>query len=183
MNKIHTAFLAGLLSLGMSAHAGDTAQNYIDRVGVGFAVQDVPNNDKFDPGTALILNAGKDIYSDMSVEIEGAVGLTKPEAKFNGKTHEVDFWSLGLYGTYIWKINKLSIKPRIGVVYESIKSTLNIHTNNEANMESKVRKKDLALSGGIGAAYDIGENYKIYTNYTKYEDDIDQLTFGAEYKF
>ena len=183
MSKLHTAALAALLSLGLSAYAGDMQESYIDRVGVGVAIQDVPNNDKFDTGTALILNAGKDIYSDMGVELEGAVALNQPKAKFNGKTHDLDFWSLGLYGTYIWKLNKLSIKPRIGIVYESIKSTLNIYTNDETAMNSKVRKKDLALSGGIGAAYDLSENYKIYTNYTKYEDDIDQLTFGAEYKF
>ena len=181
MNKLLTTFMTCLL-FSVSAYAGDTQESYIDHVGVGFAVQDV-TNDKFDTGTALVLNAGKDIYSDMGIELEGTIGLTKPEAKFNGQTHDVDFWSLGLYGTYIWKINKLSIKPRLGVVYESIKSTLNIYTNNEANMNAAVIKKDLAISGGIGAAYDIGENYKIYTNYTKFEDDIDQLTFGAEYKF
>ncbi len=182
MNNLRTAFIAGLISLSVSAYAGDTKESYIDHVGVALGIQDV-TNEKFDQGTALILNAGKDIYSDMGIEMEGVIGLTKPEADFNGQTHEVDFWSLGLYGTYIWRINKLSIKPRLGVVYESIKSTLNIYTNNEAEMDSKVRRKDLAISGGIGAAYDIGGNYKIYTNYTKYEDDIDQLTFGAEYKF
>ena len=182
MNKMFTACITSLL-LGISVYAADAQESYIDRVGVALGMQDVINNDKFDKGTALILNAGKDIYSDIGIEMEGVVALSKPEAKFNNSTHDVDFWSLGLYGTYIWKINRLSIKPRLGVVYESIKSTLNIYTNNEANMDSKVRKKDLALSGGIGAAYDLTENYKIYTNYTKYEDDIDQITFGAEYKF
>lgn len=181
MNRLRTAFIVGLL-FSVPAFA-DNNESYIDRVGVALGIQDAINNDKFDKGTALILNAGKDIYSDMGVELEGVVTLDKPEAKFNGRTHDIDFWSLGLYGTYIWRINKLSIKPRLGVVYESIKSTLNIHTNNEANMNTKTHKTDLALSGGIGAAYDIGDSYKIYTNYTKYEDDIDQITFGAEYKF
>lgn len=181
MNRLRTAFIVGLL-FSLPAFA-DNNESYIDRVGVALGIQDAINNDKFDKGTALILNAGKDIYSDMGVELEGVVTLNKPEAKFNGRTHDIDFWSLGLYGTYIWRINKLSIKPRLGVVYESIKSTLNIHTNNEANMNTKTHKTDLALSGGIGAAYDIGDSYKIYTNYTKYEDDIDQITFGAEYKF
>jgi len=182
MKRLSTVLISGLLICAVSAYAAENEESYIDHVGVALGMQDV-TNDKFDPGTALILNAGKDIYSDMGIEMEGVVGLQKPEAKFNGRTHDVDFWSLGLYGTYIWKVNKLSIKPRLGVVYESIKSTLNIYTNDEANMDSKVRKKDLAISGGIGAAYDIGENYKIYTNFTKYEDDIDQITFGAEYKF
>ncbi len=182
MNRLLATCIAGLL-VSTALSAGDvSSESYLDRVGVGFAMQDV-TNDKFDTGTALVLNAGKDIYSDMGIELEGTVGLSKPEAKFNGKTHDVDFWSLGLYGTYIWKINKLSIKPRLGVVYESIKSTLNIHTNNDALMESKTIRKDLALSGGIGAAYDLTENYKIFTNFTKFEDDINQLTFGAEYKF
>ncbi len=181
MNRLLTTFIAGLI-VSTTLSADEVNESYLDRVGVGLALQDV-TNDKFDTGTALVLSAGKDIYSDMGIELEGTVGLTKPEAKFNGSTHDVDFWSLGLYGTYIWKINKLSIKPRLGVVYESIKSTLNIHTNNEALMNSKVIKKDLAISGGIGAAYDLNENYKIYTNFTKFEDDINQLTFGAEYKF
>ncbi len=181
MRKLLTTFIVGL-TVSSSLFAGETQESYIDHVGVGFAMQDV-TNDKFDTGTALVLNAGKDIYSDMGVEIEGTIGLTKPEAKFNGQTHDIDFWSLGLYGTYIWKINKLSIKPRLGIVYESIKSTLNYKTNNDALMDTKMIKKDLAISGGIGAAFDLSENYKIYTNYTKFEDDIDQLTFGAEYKF
>ncbi len=180
MRKLITAFLLSLI-FSITTYADQNQESYIDYVSVGLALQNV-NNDKFDTGSALVVNAGKDIYSDMSIEFEGAVGLTKPEAKFNGK-HDVDFWSLGLYGAYIWKINKLSIKPRLGVVYESIKSTLGIHTNDETIMLNGTNKKDLAISGGIGFAYDLTENYKIYTNYTKFEDDIDHLTFGAEYKF
>jgi len=182
MKKLLTAFAAGLFA-STTLFAADAGESYLDRVGVGFAMQDVIKNDKFDAGSALVLNAGKDIYSDIGLEIEGTIGLTKPEAKFAGQTHDVDFWSLGLYGTYIWKINRLSIKPRLGVVYESIKSTLNIHTNSDAMGDSKTYKKDIAISGGIGAAFDLGDNYTIYTNYTKFEDDINQLTFGAEYKF
>ncbi len=181
MRKLITAFILSLI-FSITTYADQNQESYMDYVSVGLALQNV-NNDKFDTGSALVVNAGKDIYSDMSIELEGAVGLTKPEAKFNGQTHDIDFWSLGLYGAYIWKINKLSIKPRLGVVYESIKSTLGIHTNDEAVMLNGTNKKDLAISGGIGFAYDLSENYKIYTNYTKFEDDIDHLTFGAQYKF
>ncbi len=182
MTKLITAFIISLI-FNITMYAGQNNQeSYIDYVSVGLALQDV-KNDKFDQGAALVLNAGKDIYSDMSIEVEGAVSVSKPEAKFNGQTHDIDFWSLGLYGAYIWKINKLSIKPRIGLVYESIKSTLGIHTNDESLMAVGTNKKDLAVSGGIGLAYDVSKNYKIYTNYTKFEDDIDHLTFGAEYKF
>ncbi len=182
MKKITTTVAAAVLLSATFLYADENKESYIDYVSVGIALQDVDNS-KFDQGGAFVVNAGKDIYSDMSVEVEGSVGIEKPEAKFNGKTHDVDFWSLGIYGTYIWKVNKLSIKPRLGVVYESIKSTLNVTTNNEAAMTTGTNRQDLAVSGGIGIAYDIDKNYKIYTNYTKFEDDMEHLTFGAEYKF
>ncbi len=181
MKKFATSIVASLLLCTGALHAQEK-ESYIDYMSVGVALQDVDNS-KFDQGGAFVVNAGKDIYNDMSVEVEGSVGIKKPEAKFNGKTHDVDFWSFGVYGAYIWKVNKLSIKPRLGVVYESIKSTLNVTTNNEAAMGVGTNRQDLAVSGGIGIAYDIDKNYKIYTNYTKFEDDMDHLTFGAEYKF
>ncbi len=159
------------------------AEDYIDYVSVGLALQTLQNstNEDLNPfledeqGLAVVLSAGKYLYDDIALEFEGTASVTKPEWQFSGTTSEVDFWSLGLYGVYIWKINNLSIKPRIGLVYENIKSTISGQT--------LIDKADMSLSGGIGLSYEFNQNYAVYTNYTKFEDDINHLTFGAEYKF
>lgn len=163
------------------------AESYIDYVSVGLALQTLQNssNEDYNPlldddqGVAVVLNAGKYLYDDIALEFEGSASVTKPEWSLSsdGRSDEVDFWSLGLYGVYIWKINNLCIKPRIGLVYENIKSTINI-----AGVPL-IDKADMALSGGIGLSYQFNPNYAIYTNYTKFEDDINHLTFGATYKF
>jgi outer membrane receptor protein involved in Fe transport len=179
MKKTITALL---ISLTMVSQA--KAESYIDYISVGLAVQTLQNvnNPNFDnsvleknEGMAIVLNAGKNLYSDIALEFEGSASLTKPQWELGATEADVDFWSLGLYGAYIWKINDLSIKPRIGVVYENMKSTMNSITI--------IDKADLALSGGIGLSYQFNDNYSIYSNYTKFEDDISNLTFGAEYKF
>lgn len=160
------------------------AEDYIDYVSVGLAIQTLQNSSNEDlnsllddeRGAAIVLTAGKNIYEDVALEFEGSASVAKAEWNLSdGRSDEVDFWSLGLYGVYIWKINNLSIKPRIGLVYENIKSTI--------GALSLIDKADLALSGGIGLSYNFGQNYAIYSNYTKFEDDINHLTFGAEYKF
>ncbi len=160
------------------------AEDYIDYVSVGLALQTLQsvNNENVDTtllndenGMAIVLNAGKYLYEDIALEFEGTASITKAEWQLGDAKSEVDFWSLGLYGVYIWKINNLSIKPRIGIVYENIKSTI--------GPISLTDKSDMALSGGIGLTYNFGQNYAIYSNFTKFEDDINHLTFGAEYKF
>ena len=97
-----------------------------------------------------------------------------------GKTDELKFWSMGMYGTYLWSFDKITIKPRIGFLYESIKSSFNTSNSNPLK---PVDKNKLSLSGGIGISYEVTHNTKIYTNYTKLETDIDHITFGAEFKF
>lgn len=165
------------------------AESYVDYVSIGFAVQNMqnPTNDTYDgllnddAGTAIVLNAGKKIYDDIAVEFEGTTTITKPEWSLindSANTAEVDFWSMGLYGVYVWKINNLDIKPRVGVVYEHMKSD-----NFDSNSIKASDKSDIAISGGIGLSYNFGQNYAVYTNFTKFEDDMNHLTFGAEYKF
>ena len=160
------------------------AESYIDYVSVGLALQTLQNvnNENIDNsllnddnGIAVVLTAGKYLYEDLALELEGSVSIDKAEWSLNDGRGEVDFWALGLYGSYIWRINNLSIKPRIGLVYENIKSTL--------GPISLIDKADMGLSGGIGLTYQFGQNYAIYSNFTKFEDDINHLTFGAEYKF
>jgi outer membrane receptor protein involved in Fe transport len=173
---------AAILCLSMLTNI--QAEDYIDYVSVGLALQTLQDSDSEDfnqildddTGMAVVLNVGKYLYDDIALEFEGTATVTNPEWKLpTGESDEVDFWSLGFYGVYIWKINNLSIRPRIGLVYE--------------NMESKLSgislkdKSDLALSGGIGLTYQFGQHYEIYSNYTKFEDDINHLTFGATYKF
>ncbi|MCH9813242.1 MAG: porin family protein [Epsilonproteobacteria bacterium] len=176
MKRILSGFL---LSCSLLTHA--YAESYIDYVSVGVAMQtlqdpDIDLNLEDEKGVAVVLNAGKMLYSDIALEFEGSASITKPEWKLGEETYEVDFWSLGLYGAYIWRINNLSIKPRLGLVYENIKSTINA-------AQKPNDTEDIALSGGIGFSYQFTENYALYTNYTKFEDDINHLTFGAEYKF
>jgi len=171
------------VAISLSMLTSVQAESYIDYVSVGLALQTLQNSTNADinpflddkQGTAVVLNTGKYIYDDIALEFEGSTSVVKPEWKFGDAKSEVDFWSLGLYGVYIWKINNLCIKPRIGLVYENIKSTI--------SGQSLIDKADMALSGGIGLSYEFSQNYAVYTNYTKFEDDINQLTFGAEYKF
>ncbi len=147
---------------------------------IGISSQKVAN-DSFSKGKALTINVGKtDLLKSLGVEVEGNIQIKKPKATISNITSKLKFWSMGMYGTYIWKFNKLSIKPRLGFVYEHIKSAFNTKNSNK---NSPTNKSQLAISGGIGLSYKITNQTSIYTNYTKFEDDIEHLTFGAEFKF
>ncbi len=173
MKKLLPAIL-----LTFSLTSASYAENFLDYVGVGVALQDV-DNPNIDNGTAVVLNGGKTLFQGLGLEFEGTASIQKMEGTLNDVKKDVDFWSLGMYSTYIWKLGNLSVKPRIGLVYESIQSDLSL----QSDSTDATDKNDLGLSAGIGFAYQLGTNYNIYTNYTRIEDDIDHLTFGAEYKF
>jgi hypothetical protein len=126
-------------------------------------------------GMAIVLNTGKNLFDDVSLEFEGTASVSQTEWSLNDQRTDVDFWSLGLYGAYIWRINNLSIKPRIGLVYENMEATLGLTSLKDT--------ADMGLSGGVGLSYQFNHNYSIYSNFTKFEDDMNHLTFGAEYKF
>lgn len=174
MKKLLTASL-----LTVSLATASYAEGFLDYLGFGIALQDV-SNPEFDNGTALVLNGGKSLYQGIGVEFEGTASIQKMEATVNSDTSEVDFWSLGMYSTYIWKLGNLSVKPRIGLIYESIQSDVTIY---DTGVTGGTDKNELGLSAGIGLAYQLGEHYNVYTNYTRMEDDINHLTFGAEFKF
>lgn len=156
------------------------ADEVVDYVSVGIASQKIDNSN-FNKGSSLIINTGKEnLINHIGVEIEGSFPISKPKATISGVTSSLKFWSMGLYGTYLWKVDKITIKPRIGIVYENIKSAFN--TSNQ-NPTKPTDTSKIAISGGIGLSYELNKKYKVYTNYTKLEDDIDHLTFGAEFKF
>jgi outer membrane receptor protein involved in Fe transport len=175
MKKLITA-LAITGSLCSSSYAGD----FVDYYGLGVALQSGDSNN-FDNGTALVFNSGKGLGYDLGLEFEGTFSIAKPEGKLGTVKSDLDFWSVGMYGTYMWKLGNLSIKPRVGLIYEYLKSDLNIHS--ETNEPAGTDKSDVALSAGVGFAYNLSERYNIFTNYTRMEDDISHLTFGAEFKF
>lgn len=180
MKKLLTASLltASLLTTAQ-------ADSFLDYFGLGLALQDV-TSPNFDNGTALVINGGKSLYQGIGVEFEGTASIQKMEGSFNGLKDDIDFWSIGMYSTYIWKLGNLSVKPRIGIVYDSIKSDIGINTPKVAvpgTLYTGTDKSGIGLSAGIGLAYQLSENYNVYTNYTRIEDDIDHLTFGAEFKF
>ncbi len=152
----------------------------VDYVGVGISSQKVDNS-KFNKGSALTINAGKsNSINHLGIEMEGSIQLKKPKATISNITSDLKFWSMGMYGTYIWKLSNITIKPRFGFVYENIKSSFNTSNSNKTK---PVDKSKIALSGGIGISYKLSDKTSLYTNYTKFEDDIDHLTFGAEFKF
>ena len=153
------------------------SDNYVS---IGISSQKV-KNDSFNKGTALTVNVGKNnIINNLGLEAEASLQLKKPKAVIGGVSSDLKFWSMGMYGTYIWKFSDLTIKPRFGFVYENIKSAFNTKNSNKT---TPVDKSKLALSGGIGLSYKLTEKTSLYTNYTKFEDDIEHLTFGAEFKF
>ncbi len=171
--------------LAASLSTASYADSFLDYLGFGLALQDV-SSPNFDNGTALVVNGGKSLYQGIGLEFEGTASVQKMKGSFNGITDDVDFWSLGMYSTYIWKLGNLSIKPRLGLVYDSIKSDVGINSPKIAvpgTTYEGTDKSGLGLSAGIGLAYQLGESYNVYTNYTRMEDEIDHLTFGAEFKF
>jgi len=152
----------------------------IDYIGIGISSQKVDNS-KFNKGTALTIKAGKEnTITHLGLEVEGNLQLKKPKATIAGITADLKFWSMGMYGTYIWKLDDITIKPRLGFVYENIKSSFNTSNTNKTK---PIDKSKVALSGGIGISYKLTNKTSIYTNYTKFEDDIDHLTFGAQFRF
>ena len=204
MKKLLTASL-----LAASLATASQADSYLDYLGFGLALQDV-NSQNFDNGTALVINGGTSLYQGFGVEFEGTASIQKMEGTYAGITDEMDFWSLGMYSTYIWKLGSLSITPRLGVIYDSLKSDVGFdrpraqegtktHTETQSGTGEKtstdttvkqavaasrgIDKNGLGLSMGIGLSYELGENYNLYTNYTRMEDDISHLTFGAQFKF
>ena len=149
-------------------------------VGIGISSQKV-KNDSFDKGTALTVNIGKNnIIKNLGIEAEANLQLKKPKATIKNISSDLKFWSMGMYGTYIWKFSDLTIKPRLGFVYENIKSAFNTKNSNKT---TPIDKSKIAVSGGIGLSYKLTDKTSLYTNYTKFEDDIEHLTFGAEFKF
>jgi len=180
MKKILTASLL-TASLVTASHA----DSFLDYLGLGLALQDV-SSPNFDNGTAFVINGGKSIYQGIGVEFEGTASIQKTEGTFNGITDEIDFWSIGMYSTYIWKLGNLRVKPRLGLVYDSIKSDIDINSPKVPVLGTTYAGSDksgIGLSAGIGLAYQLSESYNVYTNYTRMEDDIDHLTFGAEFRF
>ncbi len=204
MKKLLTASL-----LAASLATASQADGYLDYLGFGLALQDL-NSPNFDNGTALVINGGTSVYQGFGVEFEGTASIQNMEGTYAGITDEMDFWSLGMYSTYIWKLGSLSITPRLGVIYDSLKSDVGLErpqeptttttqtttqtaTGEQTTTETTVQqttamtqgidKSGLGLSIGIGLSYELGKNYNIYTNYTRMEDDIDHLTFGAQFKF
>ena len=170
-------FVAVFVLLSTSSYAKDKK---IDYVSIGIAKQSI--DDKyFNKGTSLILNIGKNnIINKIGMEVESSIQIDKPKATINGITNDFKFWSMGMYGTYLWTFEKITIKPRVGLLYESIKSSFNKSNNNPL---APIDKNKISLSGGIGISYKITNSTKVYTNYTKAETDIDHITFGAEFKF
>ncbi len=159
---------------------GFAKSNIIDYLSIGLANQKIDNKN-FNSGKSLILNAGKqNLIKKMGLELEGSIPITKPKATINNKTEDLKFWSMGMYGTYLWNFDKITIKPRVGVLYENIKSAFN---KSNTNPTTPTDKSKLTISGGIGISYKITNHTKLFTNYTKMEADIDHITFGAEFKF
>ncbi len=179
MKRLFTALMLGSVLASSTALAAQMGE-YIDYVSIGLGLQDIDSSN-FDTGTALTINAGKNIFYNVGVEVEGCTTVSGAEGSFAGVTDDLSFWSLGIYGTYVWKLDKVSIKPRIGLVYVSEKSDLNIHS--DADPLSKTDTQKVEVSAGIGLNYQMGRNYSLYTNYTRYEDEINQINFGAEFKF
>jgi len=180
MKKMFTALL-----LAASLVSSSQADSFLDYFGLGVALQDV-NSPNFDDGTAIILTGGKNLYQDIGLEFEGTTSISKMEGTFNGLKDDIDFWSLGMYSTYIWQIGNLSIKPRLGIIYRSLKSSIDIDAPKIPVTGQTYQNTDISgigLSGGIGLNYSLGDGYNIYTNYTRVEDELDHLSFGAEFKF
>ncbi len=174
-----------VFALVISLSSALSAEGFLDYIGLGVALEDA-DSPNFDTGTALVLTTGKNIYDDISLEAEATTSIDKMEGKFNGLKDDLDFWSFGFYSTYLWRLGNLSIKPRLGLIYRSLKSDIGIHTPKNSESGAVYQDTDvskLGLSGGFGVHYDLGKGYNIYTNYTKYEDDLEHITFGAEYKF
>jgi hypothetical protein len=177
-------FLTALLFTA-SITTASSADSFLDYFGLGIALQDVDSTN-FDNGTAVVVTGGKSLYEGMGMELEGSTSIQKIEGKFNGMKDDINFWSLGMYSTYIWKLGNISIKPRLGVVYRSLKSDIDITAPKVPVAGTTYQNTDISgigLSGGVGLTYDLGDGYNIYTNYTKIEDELSHLTFGAEFRF
>jgi hypothetical protein len=184
-NKSLLATVLLSLSLATASQAGDM----IDYFGLGVALQDA-DSPNFDNGTALVLTAGKRLYSDFGVEAEATTSIDKMEGKlhYTDRTikDDLEFWSFGFYSTYLWKLGNLQVKPRVGLIYRSLESDVDIDSPKfpePGRVYPSTDIADIGLSAGIGLHYNLGDGYNIYTNYTKFEDDLQHLTFGAEFKF
>ena len=198
---------ASLLTLSLVSSA--QADSLFDYLGLGLALQDV-SSPNFDNGTALIINGGSSVYQNLGFEVEGTASIQKMEGNYGDLKDDLDFWSLGMYATYVWKLGNISVTPRLGVIYDSLQSDVGfaeqkaagqtttqtttktdtgtttqttVQTTQQAAQSQGIDKNGLGLSMGIGLSYELGENYNIYTNYTRMEDDISHLTFGAQFKF
>jgi hypothetical protein len=180
MKKLLTALLF-IGTISTSSYAG----SFLDYFGLGVALQDV-DSPNFDNGTAIVVTGGKNLFQGLGMEFEGTTSISKMDGSFNGVKDDIDFWSLAMYSTYIWKVGNFSIKPRLGLIYRSLKSSIDIDSPKVPVIGAVYQNTDitgLGLSGGIGFSYNLGGGYNVYTNYTKIEDELDHLTFGAEYKF
>ena len=180
--------MASLLSsLLVTALQASDSINYLD---MGTKVQNT-NKQKQTKSTTLVVHTGiASLYHGAGVELEGSMSLQNIEDKERLINDTADYWTVGMYSTYIWELGNVRIKPRVGLHYENV--ALNtIKTNSKRNRsqakkstsDKKIEQDTLGVSAGIGLTYQLGNHANVYTNFTRYEDDANHLTFGAEYRF
>lgn len=171
MKKLSTALLAGTLFLG-GANVAHTDE-ILDYVSGGIAIQDL---DGFDEGMALVLNGGKNmanVHENFFLEGEFTYTFSSSEFDTFGGSVEIDFLTLGGYGTFMHPLNeRFNIKGRGGLVYwDADVDPSSIFYGDDDGIE---------LSIGFGAEYAMSDTMKLTFDYTIIESDLTHLGMGVK---
>jgi hypothetical protein len=151
-----------------------TTPGFIDYLGAGVVISDVTD---LDNGTALVVNAGKNIGSIPGLSAEGEVTTTisKPEASIGGVTADASYWTAGAYGVYTLPVStQFDVRGRLGVLYE------NVDVKGDA---ASGDKNDLQVSGGVGGAFHVTDRFALTADYTRISEDINHFGAGVQFNF
>jgi hypothetical protein len=151
-----------------------TMPGYIDYLGAGVVISDVTD---LDNGTALVVNAGKNIGAIPGLSAEGEITTTisKPEASIGGVNADASYWTVGAYGVYTLPVStQFDVRGRLGVLYENVDVKGDAASGDES---------DFQVSGGVGGAFHVTDRFSITADYTRISEDINHVGAGVQFRF
>ena len=144
-------------------------------VGGGIVYEEV--EDATNAGQAFEFHVGKEIANNFGAELRVSKTFNEANLKNNQVIGEYDITTLGAFGTYTYSpISQLSIVPKIGLNYLSVKSTIKALGYTEQATETK-------LAYGLDVKYNINSNLSTYIGITQVGPQIQHLTIGVESHF
>lgn len=166
-----TLLALSLLASVSFAAEQSTSQKFYAGAGLGIMATD----DNGDAGLGLSLKAGTyldKVLKGMGIQAELNKSLSDPEHDNNRNfDRDINVMTFALYTSYDILIpnSDFTLRPRIGVILP--------------NLNDDIDSRDLILSSGFGALYNLQDNLRLYVDYTVLGEQISNYSAGVEFTF